>query len=335
MLMQETQNPLTPDWREELANAITSLPLLLQKLHLNEQLAGNLLADYRKFPLRVPQSFVNRMQPGNVKDPLLLQILPITQELLAAPGYTGDPLEETKVNPIPGLLHKYHGRVLVIGSRACSIHCRYCFRRHFPYADNQILPQHWQQILAYIKQNLSIHEVILSGGDPLILPDQKLQQFANDIAAIPHVKTLRIHSRIPVVIPSRITDEFIAWFTASRLTPILVIHCNHPQEIDPSVQSAMLKLRRAGVTVLNQSVLLHQVNDDPDCLIELSHRLFDMGVLPYYLNVLDKVQGTAHFATTLDQAQAIHQQLQARLSGYLVPRLVTEVAGAKSKITVS
>jgi EF-P beta-lysylation protein EpmB len=274
------------------------------------------------------------MRKGDINDPLLRQVLPLEDELLAAPGYTGDPLGEQEANPHPGLIHKYHGRVLLIVSGSCAINCRYCFRRHFPYQDNKPSRESWQQALAYIAADPSISEVIYSGGDPLTASDSQLRWLTGQVAAIPHVRRLRVHTRLPIVMPSRITAELIEGLSDHRLSTSLVIHSNHANELDDTVASALARLRGAGITLLNQTVLLRGINDDADILSELSERLFALGVLPYYLHLLDKVAGAAHFDTDTGKALALHRALQEQLPGYLVPKLVREIAGARAKTPV-
>ncbi|MEF8698510.1 MAG: EF-P beta-lysylation protein EpmB [Candidatus Accumulibacter sp. UW26] len=284
------------------------------------------------FALRVPQAFVARMRPGRADDPLLRQVLPVVAERLLPAGFTLDPLAEAEANPVPGLIHKYRGRLLLIVSGHCAIHCRYCFRRHFPYAAQQASKAGWSRAFDYIARDDSIREVILSGGDPLSVPDRHLQWLISQIEAIPGVVRLRIHSRLPVVIPQRITPALVAVLAGSRLQASLVIHANHAQELDDSVATALWPLRRAGVTLLNQTVLLAGVNDEVEALSALSERLFAIGVLPYYLHLLDQVAGAAHFAVSEERAQALREALRARLPGYLVPRFVREVAHAPSKM---
>lgn len=282
------------------------------------------------FSLRVPRAFVARMQRGTSDDPLLKQVLPLLVEREPHAGFTQDPLAE--VTAVPGLIHKYHGRVLLIVTGHCAIHCRYCFRRHFPYAASQPSRTDWSQAFDYIRRDPSLCEVILSGGDPLSAPDRHLQWLIDQIQTIDHVRRLRIHSRLPVVIPQRITPALVTMLSQTRLQASLVIHANHAQELDDSVAAALASLRDAGVTLLNQSVLLAGVNDDADALSDLSERLFQIGVLPYYLHLLDRVAGAAHFAVAEARAHALHEALLARLPGYLVPRFVREVPHAVSKL---
>jgi EF-P beta-lysylation protein EpmB len=330
---------LPPDnsWQRQLRDAIDSPEELLQRLSLApEQLLDHAAEAARHFPVKVPAAFLQRMQPGNPEDPLLLQVMSTAEELQDAPGYTRDPVCETgEANPSSGIIHKYRGRVLLIASSACAIHCRYCFRRHFPYDHNRNSRQEWQQALRFIASDREITEVILSGGDPLTITDSHLSELVDLVAAIPRVKRLRIHTRLPVVIPDRVTEGLLNALDRKRLQVIVVIHANHPNEIDAAVASAMQRMRERGITLLNQSVLLAGVNDNVDALATLSERLFEAGVLPYYLHLLDKVQGAAHFDTDEARAGNLIAQLCARLPGYLVPRLVREVAGAESKVPVA
>lgn len=321
-------------WQQELAQAAITPLALCETLELNPNQLNKALLKSPTFPLRVPHAFINRMKKGDPRDPLLLQVLPLTDEHLAQPGYSQDPLNEKSSNPIPGLLHKYHGRVLLTLTGACAVHCRYCFRRHFPYKDNQTHSDNRNRILEYICKDSSIKEVILSGGDPLVLKDAQLAELTSQLAQINHVKTLRIHTRLPIVIPNRITADLITALTTTRLKPIIVLHCNHAQEIDQHVEKAINILRRNQITVLNQSVLLKSINDDAETLITLSERLFDADALPYYLHLLDPVSGSAHFDVPEKKAIALIQMMQNRLPGYCVPKLVREIAGAQSKIPV-
>lgn len=333
MILEKPLNN-SASWQKLLADAITQPQQLLKMLKLEQAFTPENLAAANKFSLRVPHGFVARMEPGNLNDPLLRQVLPIGEELRLQPGYSSDPVGEHAVNPIPGLLHKYHGRVLLVLSSACAINCRYCFRREFSYADNTPGQLGWQQAVDYIAADPSIEEVILSGGDPLIIPDRILARLSAKLNTIAHLQSLRIHTRLPVVLPERITAEFIAWFTLARLQPILVTHINHPNEIDHTLRRAIGKLKNAGVTLLNQSVLLRGVNDQADTLINLSKKLFSMGILPYYLHLLDKVNGAAHFNIPQVAAKALWVQMVKALPGYLVPKLVQEEAGAAAKTSV-
>ena len=317
-------------WKRELASAVTSSTELLRLLQL-ESLSPASLA-HPEFRVRVPRSYLAKMRPGNALDPLLLQVLPRAEES-ATTGLL-DPVADLEAMVTPGVLHKYHGRVLLITTGACAIHCRYCFRRNFPYSDASIHPAHWQNALNYIREHNEIREVILSGGDPLVLDDHKLNSLQCALAEIQHVKWLRIHSRLPVVLPSRINSALLDWMQDSRLRITLVIHANHANEIHHDEQRALESLRAAGVTLLNQSVLLHQVNDNAETLIDLSQRLHDCGVMPYYLHLLDKTRGAMHFDVGQQKALDIMREMRARLPGYLVPRLVREQAGENSKTAI-
>jgi EF-P beta-lysylation protein EpmB len=273
------------------------------------------------------------MRKGDPNDPLLLQVLPAAAELVDTPGFCKDPLDELNSMPVPGILHKYQGRILLTTTGACAIHCRYCFRRHYPYS--QANPgRDPDQTFEYLSRHTEINEVILSGGDPLTLTDPKLHEFVARLEELSNINRLRIHSRVPVVLPERIDVNLLEWLQATRLQVVLVIHANHANEIDSTVCQAMKKLKDTGVTLLNQSVLLRGINDNADILAQLSETLFDTGVLPYYLHQLDSVQGAAHFQVTDLEAITIINQLRTILPGYLVPTLVREIAGQPSKTPV-
>ena len=325
---------MTQPWQKALIESSISLDDLLVKLQLSPKQLS-LPTEKIPFKLRVTQSFIDRMQPGNPKDPLLLQILPQHQEQLDVPGYNKNPLQETEKSPVPGLLHKYHDRVLMLVVGGCAVNCRYCFRRHFPY--HSFLPntKDWPAIIDYIQQNPHIREVILSGGDPLIVKDDHLKKLVATLEAIPHLRRLRIHSRLPVVLPERINEDLLHWMKSSRLQIIVVIHCNHPQEINPSVIQALTQLRQAGVVLLNQAVLLKGINDDATTLVQLSDVLFDQHVHFYYLHKLDPVAGAAHFYVSKESALQLIQTMQGMTAGYLVPKLAQEIIGASSKTTLA
>ncbi len=326
-------HPRTP-WKAELKNLLTSPAELCEVLGLNRADAEAIQAACVGFPLRVPRPYLGRIHAGDPRDPLLLQVLPQAAELMEAPGYSADPLQEADFSPVQGLLHKYHGRVLLVLTGSCAIHCRYCFRRHFPYDEAQIGAAQWQGILDYIAADESIDEVIFSGGDPLNLTDKVLARRVAELEAIAHLKTLRIHTRQPVMIPARVDADMLAWVRNTRLQVVLVLHSNHAQEIDAEVQQALGRLRGAGVTLLNQSVLLRGVNDDAVTLATLSKRLFDCGVLPYYLHLLDAVQGAALFAVPRERAMEIKAELAALLPGYLLPRFAVEEPHVPHKTVV-
>lgn len=322
-----------PGWQQILAQGFAQASQLLTFLELPVA-EGSPLAE-KKFKTRVPRGFAARMKSGGRHDPLLLQVLATEEELEVTPGFVFDPLDEAASNSIPGLIHKYQGRVLLTVTGACAINCRYCFRRHFPYQDNNPGRAGWQPVLDYIARDENIHEVILSGGDPLLANDAILAPLLEQLAEIPHLTTLRIHTRIPVVLPERVDDGLIHLLKTHRLQKVVVLHSNHAQELDQQVADVCTKLRDAGCHLLNQSVLLAGVNDNAETLASLSHRLFACGVLPYYLHLLDKVQGAAHFDVSQENAVAIFQQLQALLPGYLVPRLAREEAGKKHKTLIA
>ena len=319
------------DWKSELSDSICSVEELLALLQLDKTKLSGCQQAAVDFPLRVPRAFLSRMEPGNPKDPLLMQVLPVESELMPSAGFIPDPLDEAAHNPVPGLIHKYRNRVLLIVSPTCAVNCRYCFRRHFPYGENRQNKQQWLRALAYIANDANINEVIYSGGDPLAANDQFLSWLTESIAAISHVKRLRVHTRFPVVIPSRIDSQLLSWMTATRLKPIVVLHINHGNEIDSPVKRAIRQLLDSGVRVLNQAVLLNSVNDSAGIQIELSEALYESGVMPYYLHLLDPVQGAGHFQVSDRRAMQIYQGMQAALPGYLVPKLVREHAGASSK----
>jgi EF-P beta-lysylation protein EpmB len=318
------------NWLKELANAISDPTTLLQQLNIDSHPWQDGFKARQLFSQRVPQSFIKRMEKGNPNDPLLKQVLPVIEEFESHEGYSRDPLDEQN-NVTPGLLHKYKNRALMIVKGGCAINCRYCFRRHFPYQENKGTKTVWQQSLAYIAQRPEINEVILSGGDPLMAKDHELKWLISEIEAISHIKTLRIHTRLPVVIPSRITDELCDILAHSRLRSVVITHINHANEIDLSLITALNQLKQVGVMLLNQAVLLKGVNDSVEAQVSLSEQLFEAGVLPYYLHVLDKVQGAAHFFVSDDQARRIMAGLLKEVSGYLVPRLTREEGGRPSK----
>jgi L-lysine 2,3-aminomutase len=329
-------SPQPPRWQAEMADAITSPEELVAALGLDGSLvAAAHAAGGAGFRLRVPRSYVARMRLGDAGDPLLRQVLPVESELRDVADYVTDPLGEHAAMRAPGLLQKYRGRALLITTSACAVHCRYCFRREFPYSEQTSDAPRWSAALSEIAQDSALEEVILSGGDPLSLSDGRLKSLTDALSRIPHVRRLRVHTRQPVVLPSRVDDGLVEWLRALRLPMVFVLHVNHPNEIDSEVSSACQRLRASGVTLLNQSVLLRGVNDNVDVLVELSRRLFDAGVLPYYLHVLDRVRGAAHFALPDAEARALAGELASRLSGYLVPRLVRELYGAPAKVTLS
>lgn len=323
-----------PSWQQLLANAITDPGELCALLDLDPALVLPAIAAARGFALRVPRSYVARMRRGDPNDPLLLQVLPQAAESQLADGFVTDPVGDMGSRAAPGLLHKYHGRALLVATGACAIHCRYCFRRHFPYGEESALHQGWRPAVERLRADPSINEVILSGGDPWSLSDRRLGQLTDALQSIPHIRRLRVHTRYPIVLPERVDCGLLDWLSSVRLQKVVVMHANHAREIDESVRQACRRLSAAGVTLLNQSVLLKGVNDRVEALTDLSEALFETQVLPYYLHVLDKVRGAAHFDLPEARALQLHRDLTARLPGYLVPKLVREVAGASAKTAV-
>jgi EF-P beta-lysylation protein EpmB len=319
-------------WQHHQARALRDPEQLLEALNLSRALLPGAQQAAAEFALRVPEGFVARMRPGDVDDPLLRQVLPLAEETLETEGFVTDPVADGTARAGRGLLHKYRGRVLLITTGACGIHCRYCFRRHYPYQDDRLQGAAWQQVLDYIAADPELHEVILSGGDPLTLSDKRLAAMVADLEAIPQLTRLRIHSRQPVVLPERISDALVDMLAHTRLDAVMVLHVNHANEMDGEVDAALRRLQQAGVTLLNQSVLLKGINDDAETLVALSERLFQGGVLPYYLHQLDRVQGAAHFEVEDTRALELLDELRSRLPGYLVPKLVREQAGAAAKL---
>lgn len=316
-------------WKKILAEGFTSPNDLLKFLELPVELASE--AANNQFKTWVPYSFAERMQKRNPQDPLLLQVLATEQEMYKSEYYIADPLAEMASNPLPGLIRKYEGRVLLTFTGICAINCRYCFRRHFSYKENNPGRLGWQNIIDYLKADSSIYEVIFSGGDPLLASDKTLADFIEQLETIRHIKIIRFHTRIPIVLPERIDEGFLSVLSNTSLRKVMVLHCNHPQEINEHVKQVCSALQQVGCTLLNQAVLLKKINNNVDVLFKLSEVLFDCGVLPYYLHILDKVSGAAHFDLDLVEAKNLYAQLQAKLPGYLLPRLATEEAGRPSK----
>ena len=320
-----------PAWQRELQQAITDPAELLRAVGLGPEWLEAAHSAARLFPLKVPRGFVDRMRRGDPRDPLLLQVLPLGAEHDAVPGYVHDPVGDLAARAGPGVLQKYRGRALLVATGACAVHCRYCFRRHFPYAEENASRGGFRPALDVLRADPSLREVIVSGGDPLTLGDGRLSALLAGLQEIPHLRRVRLHSRLPVVLPERIDAGFVAAWSAVKLQKILVVHANHANEIDTSVGAAFARLRATGTTLLNQAVLLRGVNDRRDDLVELSEALFGAGVLPYYLHLLDPVAGAAHFDVPEAEARRLLDAVAARLPGYLVPRLVREVPGATSK----
>ena len=336
-MITETLTLLQPrndieSWQQTLAQGFRDPEQLFAALAIPPNQRPSLSRNHGTFPLRVPRGYVARMRLADPCDPLLRQVLPLADEDNVSPGYTHDPVADLEAVTAPGLLQKYHGRALLITTGACAIHCRYCFRRHFPYQDQHARQDNWRQAVAMLRKDEHITEVILSGGDPLLLATTHLKDLGDQLATLGHIKRLRLHTRLPVVLPERINDTLLDWLDGLPFQTVIVIHANHPAEIDDSVIQALAKLKQHRVTLLNQAVLLKGVNDDSDILARLSETLFAAGVLPYYLHQLDKVQGAGHFEVTNDVAIELHEQLRRRLAGYLVPQLVYEQPGAKNKL---
>ncbi len=329
-IITRNASPVEQNWIKEIANAVSDPQILLQQLDIEPTPWMSGFSARALFSQRVPQSFIARMEKGNPNDPLLRQVLPVVEEFDEAEGFTTDPLEEQD-NDVPGLLHKYKNRVLMIVKGGCAVNCRYCFRRHFPYQDNKGSKETWRETIAYLRDHPEVDEVILSGGDPLMAKDHELKWLVEAIEAVPHIRKLRIHTRLPVMIPSRITTALTQLLKETRLKVILVTHINHANEINDELRHSMAILRQANVTLLNQGVLLKGVNDSVDSLKNLSNTLFDSGILPYYLHVLDKVKGAAHFLVSDDEARSLMTGLIKEVSGYLVPKLTREVGGKASK----
>jgi len=321
----------TKNWQQQLAEAFVNIEDLCHYLGLSVKDLAVSDAASKDFPLRVPLSFAASMQKGDPNDPLLRQVLPIEDELILYPGFSNDPVGDLPSATQIGVLHKYQGRVLFINTGSCAINCRYCFRRNFPYSDLQLSKQHENAGIQYISEHPDVSEVILSGGDPLLLSDSRLAKLIQELSAIEHLKRIRIHSRLPIVLPARITDEFINTLCNSSKQIVMVIHCNHANELNSRVIEAFKLLQNRNIILFNQSVLLKGVNDNLTVLSELSEQLFSLGIIPYYLHLLDKATGTGHFDVPKAYALQLLEQLQNTLPGYLVPKLVTEQAGALSK----
>nr|WP_297767016.1 EF-P beta-lysylation protein EpmB [uncultured Alcanivorax sp.] len=334
MITQEEAGWELPGWQRQQADLITDPAELLSLLQLEAESLPEMLAAAQDFPLRVPRGYVRLMEPGNPDDPLLRQVLSVPAELREEEGYSSDPLEEASHTPVPGLLHKYHGRALLVVTGACAVHCRYCFRRHFPY-QSHLSGKRWDQALEWLASRSDIREVILSGGDPLTLNNRRLQELLAALAKIPHLRRLRIHSRTPVVIPGRLDGPLLALLSDARWQTALVLHANHSREISDELVNRCRQWRRQGITLLNQSVLLAGVNDSVDALEALSDRLHEAGVMPYYLHQLDAVQGAAHFAVSDSAAMQLHKELRSRLPGFLVPRLSREEPGEPAKTVLA
>lgn len=329
-----TANPLPAQpkrWQTLWREAIRDPRELLRLLDLDDLADAISDSAAAQFPLRVPRGFAARMRRGDRHDPLLRQVLPVTEEDLVVPGFGLDAVGDGAARGATGVIHKYRGRALLIATGSCAIHCRYCFRRHFPYAEETAAAEHWREAMDYLRADPSIHEVLLSGGDPLSLSTAKLAELTGALRGLPQIRRIRLHTRLPVVLPERVDAELLAWLETLPWPMAIVVHVNHAQELDDGVDRALADLRRTGASLLNQTVLLRGINDSTDRLAELSERLFRSGVLPYYLHQLDRVAGAAHFEVEVERARRVHRDLRDRLPGYLVPRLVREVPGEGSK----
>lgn len=322
-------------WQELLSASVTTPEALLERLNLSADswLVGA-RAGHRLFPIRVPEPFIGRMTPGNPNDPLLRQVLPRVEEVDEVAGFVRDPLQEDGAIQTTGLIRKYRSRALLMVTGQCAINCRYCFRRHFPYDEQRLSPEDRDQVLRTLRESPELNEVIFSGGDPLAVNDRLLARWASDIANISHIRRIRLHTRLPVVIPQRVCDPLLKWISSSPLQVVIVLHVNHPAEIDKPTRRAVGYLRSAGATLLNQSVILKGVNDTPEILEELSETLFDAGIMPYYLHAFDPVAGAHHFDVPDNEARRLVRELLKRLPGFLVPKLVREIPGEESKTPV-
>ncbi|MEZ6116549.1 MAG: EF-P beta-lysylation protein EpmB [Pirellulaceae bacterium] len=332
-----TLRPQSSDWQQEVKRAIRSPQRLLQRLGLLAQFQDQ-LAKLEKagqdFPVFVPEPYLQRIEPQNAHDPLLRQVLPLPDELDDLPGFQADPVNDLGAIKAPGVLQKYHGRVLLVVNSVCAVHCRYCFRRHFPYSENSGIAANWDHAVSFVSKNKDISEVILSGGDPLMLTDVRLQELFGQLAQIPTVRTIRLHTRVPVMIPERISPALLDLFSSSRCQVVMVVHVNHGNEIDDPVRVMFRKLKSAVSLLLNQSVLLRGVNDSGETLSELSTKLIANGVLPYYLHQLDRVAGAGHFEVPVERGKELIGYLRNRLPGYAVPKYVIEEPGERHKISL-
>lgn len=319
-------------WQHDLATAIRDPDILIDALGLPDELRPGARQAAALFPLLAPRSFLARMRPGDPLDPLLLQVLPLQSEGESVAGFDTDALDEQNAHAAPGLLQKYAGRALLISTGACAVHCRYCFRRSFPYGDEPRRMSDWEPAFERLRQDASIREIIFSGGDPLMLTDARLGDMIRRLDAIPHLDRLRLHTRLPIVLPSRVTPSLLELLGSTRMTPVVVVHANHPAEVVDDCAAALRKLVRSGLTVLNQAVLLRGINDSVEALSGLSERLINLGVIPYYLHQLDRVRGTAHFEVPEARGVELVARLRQRLPGYAVPQYVREIPGQPHKM---
>ena len=335
LTVRTTDRTRRDDWHRSLAAAVRDPDELLDLLRLPDEYREPAHRAAKEFPLLVPRSYLSRIEPGNPKDPLLLQILPLGAEQVPTAGFGPDPVEEASARCAPGLLCKYPGRALMIATGACAVHCRYCFRRHYSYGAEPRRIEEWTPAVAALQADTTLHEVILSGGDPLMLTDDRLSALIDRLENVSHIRRLRIHTRLPIVLPDRVTASLLDRLSRSRLIPIVVVHANHPREIAGDCAAAVRSIVQAGITVLNQSVLLRGINDTADSLADLSERLIASGVLPYYLHQLDRVRGAAHFEVPEQRGRQLIEELRRRLPGYAIPRYVREIPGREHKISLA
>jgi EF-P beta-lysylation protein EpmB len=331
---QDWKSVMPPDWKSVMRGAIRSAAELFAELELDPADLPAAVRAAGDFPVVVPRPYLNRIERGNPRDPLLLQVLPAAEESLPAPGFVADPLEESRFSPAPGMLQKYAGRALLVLTGTCAVHCRYCFRRSFPYDERPRNWSDWEPALRRIEEDPTLREVLLSGGDPLSLVDETLERFFSRLDANGRLERIRLHTRLPIVVPQRVTDRLLSLLRSLRAKPVVVVHANHPRELDDETLEALSRLRATGAIVLNQSVLLRGVNDDADVLAALSERLLQAGALPYYLHQMDRVAGAAHFEVPTERGKELHRELLARLPGYAVPRYVRETPGEASKLPI-
>lgn len=328
-----TGSQVSPErqWQKELAAAVISVDDLLLRLGLSRKDFSDHLPEIRSFPLFVPENYVDRMISGEPEDPLLRQVLPISLELERTGTSFADPVGDLDARLVPGMLQKYHGRALMVIASQCAVHCRYCFRREYDYESEPKSFEKWGPAFEQLAADDSIEEVILSGGDPLMISDRRFGEFVSRIEKIEHIQRLRIHSRMPIVLPSRVTASLVQTLQDTRLSPIVVVHANHPNEIIGDCSAALRRFVQSGIPVLNQSVLLNGINDNVEALVELSRRLINLGVMPYYLHQLDRVHGGVHFEVEIEIGRQLIAEMQKQLPGYAVPKFVQEIAGEASK----
>jgi len=324
---------MSENWQQQLSNCIKSSDDLLKQSQTSG--AATLFSEQASelFKLKIPANFLNKIK-ATESDPLLLQILPRHEETLEVEGFNRDPVGDMSAMATPGLIHKYRNRALFIVTGACAIHCRYCFRRHFPYSEAQINSENWEPAFQYLREHKEVTEIILSGGDPLIISDEKLTHLVSELEQIKHIKRLRIHSRIPSVLPERITGDLLELLQNSRFNVSLVTHINHPNEINQKNRAVFKMIQTSNIQLLNQSVLLADINNNPETLIDLSEKLYETGILPYYLHLLDPVQGAAHFYVKEADARVFLDEMTNSLPGYLVPKLVKEISGEQAKTRI-